>query len=132
MKRNKGLVALMVLFMVMTVGTASVFASSAIVRKQTKTSKVGVNGAIVQCTVTYYYKNTTALKKGSPYNVTASKAKKANTTKLAVYQYVNQSTTLKKSGTGYKVIANGLWLTSGEPKGVAVTHVITGYKAPKK
>ncbi len=132
MKRNRRLIALMVLVMVMTVGTVGVFASSTIVRKQTRTSKVGVNGAIVQSTVTYYYKNNTALKKGSPYKVTASKAKKPNTAKLAVFTYVNQSTTLKKSGSGYQVKASGLWLEKGEAKGVAVNHVITGYQPPKK
>lgn len=114
------------------VSVVTVSAGSEIIRKQTKQSKVGVNGAMVQCTVTYHYKNKTQLKKGAPYKAVASKAKKAKFKGSSTCNYLNHSTTLRKSGSGYTVKARGVWFYAGETKGVEVAHTITGYKAPKK
>lgn len=114
------------------VSVVTVSAGSEIIRKQTKQSKVGVNGAMVQCTVTYHYKNKTQLKKGAPYKAVASKAKKAKFKGSSTCNYLNRSTTLRKSGSGYTVKARGVWFYAGETKGVEVAHKITGYKAPKK
>lgn len=114
------------------VSVVAVSAGSGITRKQTRQSKVGVNGAMVKCTVTYHYHNKTQLKKGKPYKVVASKAKKANFKGSSTCNYLNHSTKLSKSGRGYTVKARGVWFFAGETKGVEVSHKITGYKAPKK
>lgn len=114
------------------VSATATFAGSDIVRKQTRTSKVGANSSLIECTVTYRYKNKKQLKAGKPYKVVASRAKKAKFKKSAQYTYVNSDTKLKKSGNGYVVKANGVWYTAGDSKGTTVHHTITGYKPPKK
>ena len=131
-KKSSLFITIAILCALICVSTAATFAGSDIVRKQTRTSKVGVNSSLVECTVTYRYKNKKQLKSGKPYKVVASKAKKAKFKKSYQYTYVNSGTVLKKSGKGYIVKANGVWHTAGDTKGVTVHHTITGYKAPKK
>ena len=131
-KRIKIFITLAMVCTFTFVSAVAVFAGSEITRKQTRQSKVGVNGAMVQCTVTYHYKNKTQLKNGKPYKVVASKAKKANFKGSSTCNYLNHSTKLSKSGSGYTVKARGVWFNVGETKGVEVSHTITGYKAPKK
>lgn len=131
-KRIKIFITLAMVCAFTFVSAVAVSAGSEITRKQTRQSKVGVNGAMVQCTVTYHYKNKTQLKKGKPYKVVASKAKKANFKGSSTCNYLNHSTKLSKNGSGYTVKARGVWFSVGETKGVEVSHTITGYKAPKK
>lgn len=131
-KKSALFVTLAMVCAIVFASVTATFAGSDIVRKQTRTSKVGKNSSLVECTVTYRYKNKKQLKNGKPYKVVASRAKKAKFKKSYLYSYTNGDTTLKKSGNGYVVKTTGVWFTVGEKKGVTVHHEINGYKAPQK